>query len=215
MSIVAEFSTSAEAFALGDALAEHPAVRVELEKVVPTRKEVLPFFWAWGGDLDAFQETVRDQSIVAELRVVDTLDDQRLYRVEWTRVLTDLGRIIRRADATVLEASGQDDTWRFELRFPSHDDVRGFQTDCADHDISLDLERLHSLTELDAEGKYDLTPEQRDTLLTALEEGYFEEPRAITLEELADELGLSSTAVSGRMRRAHAKLVARALVTDI
>ncbi|USZ67080.1 helix-turn-helix domain-containing protein [Halorussus salilacus] len=214
MSIVAEFSTPAEAFALGEALAEHPGIRVELEKVVPTRKEVLPFFWAWGGDLDAFEETVRDQSIVAELEVVDTIDDQRLYRVEWTRVLNDLGRILRRADATVLEASGRDDTWRFELRFASHDEVRGFQTACIDHDISLDLERLHSLTELDAEGKYDLTPEQREALLTALEEGYFEEPRGITLEELADELGLSSTAVSGRMRRAHAKLVTRTLVTD-
>jgi hypothetical protein len=214
MSIIAEFTTPAEDFALGDALAAHTDVRVELEKVVPTRMQILPFFWAWGEDLDEFGETVREEPLVASLRVVDTLEDQRLYRVEWTDVMTDLGRIIRSADATVLEASGQRDAWRFELRFPSHEEVRSFQADCNDYDISLELQRLHSLTELDADGKYDLTAEQRDTLLTALEHGYFEEPRGITLEELAELQGLSPTAVSGRMRRAEAKLIARTLVTD-
>jgi predicted DNA binding protein len=214
MSIIAEFTTPAGEFALGDALAAHPEVRLELEKVVPTRMQILPFFWAWGEDLDAFAETVREQSIVKSLTVVDSVDDQVLYRIEWTDVMTDLGRIIRSADATVLEASGQRDTWRFELRFASHEDARAFQADCNDHDISLELRRLHTLTELDADGKYDLTPEQRDTLLTALEHGYFEEPRDITLEELAELQNLSPTAVSGRMRRAEAKLIARTLVTD-
>ncbi|WP_137283976.1 helix-turn-helix domain-containing protein [Halorussus salinisoli] len=214
MSIIAEFTTPAGEFALGDALAAHPDVRVELEKVVPTRKQILPFFWAWGNDLDAFAETVRDQSLVESLEVVDGVDDQILYRVEWSDVMTDLGRIIRQTDATVLEASGQSDTWQFELRFASNERVRSFQADCTDHDISLELRRLHSLTEIDTDDKYDLTSEQRDTLLTALEHGYFEEPRDITLEELSERLGLSPTAVSGRMRRAEAKLITRTLVTD-
>lgn len=215
MSIVAEFSAAADEIALGGALSAHPEVRVELEKVVPTRMEMLPFFWAWGGDLDAFSETVRDQPVVSELRLVDSIDDQRLYRVEWEQAMSELGRIIRRADATVLEASGRRSRWQFELRFHDHEDVRTFQSDCAEHDLSLDLKRLHSLTELNANGKHDLTPEQRDTLLTALDHGYFEEPRGITLQELADVLELSPTAVSGRMRRGQAKLVARSLVTDI
>lgn len=214
MSIVAEFTTSAEEFVLGSALAAHPEVRVELEKVVPTRMQVLPFFWAWGGDLDAFAETAREQPVVEDLRAVDRVDDHVLYRVEWTDVMSDLGRLIRQADATVLEASGQRDLWRFELRFPSHTEVRSFQSDCTDHDISLELRRLHSLTEIDADGEYDLTPEQRNTLLTALEHGYFNEPRDVTLEELADILDLSPTAVSGRMRRAEAALISRTLVTD-
>ncbi|NEU58937.1 bacterio-opsin activator domain-containing protein [Halorussus sp. MSC15.2] len=214
MSIIAEFTTPAGEFALGDALAAHPDVRVELEKVVPTRKEILPFFWAWGETLAEFAETVREQPRVESLEVVDSIDDQTLYRVEWSDVVADLARVIQSVDATVLEASGQRDVWRFELRFPSHDAVRSFQSDCIDHDISLELQRLHSLTEIDADGTYDLTAEQRDTLLTALEHGYFEEPRDVTLEELADLLDLSPTAVSGRMRRAEAKLIARTLVTD-
>ncbi|WP_128477310.1 helix-turn-helix domain-containing protein [Halorussus pelagicus] len=214
MSIIAEFTTPAEAFALGDVLAAHPNVRVELEKVVPTRREILPFFWAWGSNLAAFAETVREQSVVESLERVEGIDDRVLYRVVWAEGTTDLGRILRATDATVLEASGQDDAWRFELRFADHDDVRAFQSKCVERDISLELRRLHTLTELAADGNYGLTPEQRETLLTALERGYFEEPRDITLEELSEELGLSPTAVSGRMRRAESKLIARTLVTE-
>ncbi|UPW02209.1 helix-turn-helix domain-containing protein [Halorussus gelatinilyticus] len=214
MSVIAEFTTPAEEFTLGDALAAHPDVRVELEKVVPTRKEVVPFFWARGRNLDAFAETVRQQSGVETLEQVEGMDDRILYRVDWTDATSDLGRVLRTGDATVLEASGQDDTWHFELRFTDHDGVRSFQTECVDNDVALELRRLHSLSEVGTEGSYDLTPEQRETLLTALERGYFEEPRDITLEQLADELGLSPTAVSGRMRRAEAKLISRTLVTE-
>lgn len=214
MSIIAEFTTPADEFALGGALAAHPEVRVELEKVVPTRGEVVPFFWAWGPDLDAFAETVREQSGVAALERVERVDDRTLYRVEWADATSDLGRVFRTADATVLEASGRDDAWHFELRFGDHDGVQSFQAECVANDVPLELRRLHSLSEVGTDESYDLTPEQRETLLTALDRGYFEEPRDITLEELADELGLSPTAVSGRMRRAEAKLIARTLVTE-
>jgi len=214
MSVIAEFTTPADEFVLGGALAAHPDVRVELEQVVPTRGEVVPFFWAWGRNLDAFAETVREQSGVAALEQVEGVDDQILYRVEWTDATTDLGRVFRTTDATVLEASGRDDAWHFELRFADHDGVQSFQAECVYSDVGLELRRLHSLSAVGTGESYDLTSEQRETLLTALERGYFEEPRDITLEELADELGLSPTAVSGRMRRAEAKLIARTLVTE-
>ncbi|WP_158055285.1 bacterio-opsin activator domain-containing protein [Halorussus halophilus] len=214
MSIIAEFSTQSKDFALGGALAAHPEVRVELEKVVPTRRDVFPFFWAWGEELEAFAETLREQPSVSTLDVVDSVDDGVLYRVEWANVMTDLGWVIQQAEATVLDASGQADIWEFELRFPTHDGVQSFQEDCGDRDISLELKRLHSLNEVSVDGQYDLTTEQRDTLLAALEHGYFNEPRDVTLEQLADILDLSPTAVSGRMRRAEATLISRTLLTD-
>lgn len=214
MSIIAEFTTPSEDFALGGALVAHPDVRVDLEKVVPTHREVFPFFWAWGEELDAFAETLRDQPSVGSLDVVDSVDDGVLFRVEWKDVMTDLGWVIQHAEAAVLDASGQGDTWQFELRFPTHEAVQSFQAACADRDISLELKRLHSLNEVGVDGQYDLTTEQRDTLLAALEHGYFNEPRDVTLEQLADILELSPTAVSGRMRRAEARLIARTLVMD-
>lgn len=46
-----------------------------------------------------------------------------------------------------------------------------------------------------------LTPTQRETLETAYEHGYFDDPRNATVAELANQLEVSASAVSGRLRR--------------
>lgn len=56
-----------------------------------------------------------------------------------------------------------------------------------------------------------LTDKQRRTLEIALEEGYYERPREISLSELADRLDISKSAVSQRIRNAEIKLVKTAL----
>jgi predicted DNA binding protein len=43
--------------------------------------------------------------------------------------------------------------------------------------------------------------------VTAYKEGYFEEPRTTSLEELGDILDISPTAVGGRLRRGMAALI--------
>ncbi len=56
-----------------------------------------------------------------------------------------------------------------------------------------------------------LTEKQRHTLEVALELGYFETPRDITLKELAAELDITHQALSERLRRATAALATAAL----
>lgn len=56
-----------------------------------------------------------------------------------------------------------------------------------------------------------LTEKQRETLELALEEGYYERPREADLGELADQLGISRSAVSQRIRNAELKLITSAL----
>ncbi|MFC7095867.1 helix-turn-helix domain-containing protein [Halobaculum marinum] len=52
----------------------------------------------------------------------------------------------------------------------------------------------------------DIREEQREILTMAVERGYFETPRAVTLDELAAETGLPRSTVSYRLRRATAEL---------
>ena len=59
-----------------------------------------------------------------------------------------------------------------------------------------------------------LTDEQRETILFAYNRGFFEEPRETSLESLAQELGLSSTAVGGRIRRGINALVEATVVEE-
>jgi predicted DNA binding protein len=56
-----------------------------------------------------------------------------------------------------------------------------------------------------------LTETERRTLEVAFAQGYFESPRAVTLADLGDRLGVSDVAVSGTLRRAERKLLAATL----
>lgn len=60
----------------------------------------------------------------------------------------------------------------------------------------------------------ELTEDQRETILVAYEHGYFSEPRETSLEELANILDLSSTAVGGRIRRGINALVEATIVQE-
>lgn len=53
-----------------------------------------------------------------------------------------------------------------------------------------------------------LTPKQRDILRTALEAGYYEIPRAVTHEDLADELGLAPGTVGEHLRKIESTVLA-------
>jgi predicted DNA binding protein len=55
-----------------------------------------------------------------------------------------------------------------------------------------------------------LTDKQRETLEIALRTGYYEQPRKADLSDLADEIGVSKSAVSQRLRSAEAKIIKNA-----
>lgn len=53
----------------------------------------------------------------------------------------------------------------------------------------------------------ELTETERETLVVAAESGYFETPRQTSLDDLAEQFGVSKTAVSMNLRRAERKLI--------
>jgi len=61
------------------------------------------------------------------------------------------------------------------------------------------------------EGCRDLSATERETLETAVSEGYFESPRDATLSDLADRFDVSKPAVSKTLRRGEGKLLGRAV----
>ncbi|ELY63561.1 helix-turn-helix domain-containing protein, partial [Natronobacterium gregoryi] len=107
---------------------------------------------------------------------------------------------------SLLEAWGANGWWQIKTRFPDRDALCTGYDRLADQGIDADLRRVtdvHDRTEIDTR----LTPEQREALEAALEYGYFEIPRRISMEELAEELGISHQALSERFRRAYETLV--------
>lgn len=214
MSVVLEFSIDADAFQLGRVLAPSPRTHVTLERIVPTDPAVMPYLWATGDDLDSFAENVRAQSTVERFQTVDRLDGRGLFRIEWADSPSDLLTTIAETDAAVLQAEG-DSTWVFRLRFPDHEALSAFHTRAVENGIPIHVEQTYTVTEASEQGRrFDLTPDQREALVLALQRGYFASPREVSLEELAGDLGITRQAVSQRIRRGNEQVLRSALLPD-
>ncbi|WP_101295191.1 helix-turn-helix domain-containing protein [Halegenticoccus soli] len=215
MSVIAEFTVPAEEFALGRALKRDSKMEIEFERTVPSRTDRLPFFFVWDcSDYEAFEREARKEPEIEELALVERFDAGALYRVKWTEHVDEFIQAIMQADATIVEAVGNDETWSFELRFPDSENVSRFQSELREYEMGVRVNRI--ATELDAKSaeSYGLTDPQREALLAAFRRGYFSEPRAVSLSDLAAELGISSAAATGRMRRAVRTLIANTLLRD-
>ncbi|WP_135830271.1 helix-turn-helix domain-containing protein [Halorussus halobius] len=213
MSVIAAVSVPVEDFPLGRALEETPDVRVELDRIVPTGDAVLPFFWAWGEDVDSLVTTLAEDASVEEVAVPDRVDGGALVRATWTAA-PGLVAGIAESGVTLLEAYRWEEFWRLRLRSPDHESVVALQRYCADHDVDLRLEWIHTLAAIEAGEQYGLTDDQRRTVVAAFERGYFDDPRGITIEELAAGADVSPRAVSKRLRRGLRNLVDATLAVE-
>ena len=107
--------------------------------------------------------------------------------------------------ATVLEARGTAESWDFRLRFGSHDDLSTFNISLTEKGIPVTLRRIYHPPESDE--RPEVSSVQRETLREAYRRGYFQIPRRINQAELADELEISDSALSQRIRRGVSKLI--------
>ncbi|APW96894.1 bacterio-opsin activator [Halobiforma lacisalsi AJ5] len=212
MSIVAEFSVKSDDFALNHALTEAPHMVVEIEQVVATMEdEVMPYFWVSGGDHAEFEAAFEQDDSVTNIAAIDAVDEARLYRAEWTRNVETIVYAYVELGATILQAVGRDRNWELRMRFDDREALSRFQAYCEEHGISFDLNRIQEQEQPMASAQYDLTTKQRETLVTALEEGYYEVPQGISMSELADRLGISQQALSKRFHAAHENLITSTL----
>lgn len=213
MSVIAELSVPTDQFALGETLPAVPDASVEFERVVTHSQEwVMPFLWVTGDGREAFDERVRDDATVADADLVHEFDHAWLYQMEWDDDVTRLVNAIFDRKGTLLDAVGDQECWDVEVRFRDHDALSRLQEHFDRTDVAFTVDRVYAPTEPRRPG-YTLTPTQRRSLVAALERGYFDVPRRTSMTTLADELDISTNALSERLRRATANVVRTAVTT--
>jgi predicted DNA binding protein len=213
MSVIAEFTIEAEEFLLGQLVAAHPSLTVELERVVPAARRVMPYVWGYGDELDEFETNLANDPSVKTFEVLDRLDGSALYKIEWEEPTEELVSGIAETDATILQAQGKDE-WTFRIRFEDHQGLSEFNTFCQQHGIGYRLTRVYAVPDPTTDRPYGLTNAQAETLTRAVERGYFEVPRQVSFAELAAELGISEQAVSERVRRGANAVLSHVLLDE-
>lgn len=212
MSLVADFSVASEDFALHHSLTATPHMIVEVERVVATLEDrIMPYFWVSGGDQAEFEEAFHEDRSVKNVAVIDEVDGARLYRAEWTENVETIVYAYVEIGATILQAIGRDENWELRMRFDDRDKLSEFREHCEENGIAFELNRLTEQEQPMASAQYDLTPKQRETLVTALEAGYYDVPQTVTMSDLASEMGVSQQALSKRFHNGHRNLISSVL----
>lgn len=217
MSVIVEFTVPTDEFLFGSTLTTNSAVAISLEEIVPMDSTMIPYFWATGDDLESFEKHALSDPHIDAIRQFDRIEDSALYRVDWHHDDVGLLDALVETSAVVLEAYSDEtavNRWNFRVRFPNHDLLGGFYNVCTDNEITIHIGRVYTLTEASRAGRaFELTPDQREALVLAVQKGYFKVPRETDLGEIAAELDISQQATSKRIRRGADKVLRTSLLS--
>ncbi|TYL39216.1 bacterio-opsin activator [Natronococcus pandeyae] len=214
MSVITEFTIPAEAFALEHTFDTVSDVTIQIERLASHSREwVMPFCWVTCEDLEAVTDALREDPTVDGVRLVDSDSDVGYLNVHWNESVQSLIDTVVDQHGIMQEVEANDGIWHLKLKFLDGDAVQKFQTYFDEKGYSFELQRLYDGT-APKEREYDLTADQREALVMALEMGYFDVPREANIEDLAAELEISTNAVSQRLRRANRNLTRNTLTVS-
>ncbi|MDZ5811951.1 helix-turn-helix domain-containing protein [Halorubrum sp. AD140] len=146
-------------------------------------------------------ESLRNSASVTSVRVVDHVASSRLVTIAVPLRPESPMEHLARSDVEIVEAVGTAEAWLFRVRAPARDSIRELAQRGGEERDVLRVGRVFEPTSGSERVEAALTPQQETTLRTALDCGYFRVPRETSLKELSEELAVSDSAVSQRLRR--------------
>lgn len=221
MAIIAEVRFAHEDSGLFHTLNELPEVDVSVVRDARTDPGhdvyVIQFS---GGELTEIEAVLEDDHTVESVTRLPGFETQQLLGIEFAPVTLLLNPKVTAANGFVIEARGSavDGTrgWHERWLLPDGEALRSIWRHAREQGFDFEVVELHQHGRADKgfHGSDVVTEEQREALTAAREGGYFTEPREMSLEELAETLGISSTAAAGRLRRGMKALVGATLILD-
>ncbi len=121
----ATFTVPADQFPLGTVFQHLPDVSVTLERIIPAQDVIIPYFWVRGTIADEIETAFSAHPGVETIRLVDSVEDEYLLRVEWALEYAGILSTLAEADIPLLNAAGTKQQWTFETRgyrLPPHPD---------------------------------------------------------------------------------------------
>ncbi|ADB63607.1 Bacterio-opsin activator HTH domain protein (plasmid) [Haloterrigena turkmenica DSM 5511] len=181
-----------------------PDMKLQQEEFRTVSGEPRLTVWAWGDDFDSFETALTTDSTIAGYQRLSDLHEKRLYQLIFLkgREKKYLYPIALEQNIMAIRVIITSDGANLIPRFPSREAITAYHEACQERGISFQLQQLYREKPDDPSEQFGLTPGQREVLIRAHKRGYFNQPRNVTLEELAEGMEVSSSALGRRMRRA-------------
>lgn len=212
MAVIAHLRIPADSFELGRILELEAPGTIELENMVPLGERAIPFFSVSDSVRESFESNVEAHPSVSKIIEVTRHNDERLYSLEWDVARDVFFQGVVELNGQLLSGTGTASTWEFEIRFPTHEALSEFQEYCSNARIDLEVGRIYNPVRPGTSIWYGVTNPQRETLIRAVQGGYYSIPRQMSTQDLAEEFGVSDQAVTERLRRAIITLTENTLI---
>lgn len=222
MTILTEVRFAHEDGALADTLSAFPDLTVSIVRETSTAPDQNVFFFRFD---DVPPERIRlvleNDRTVRDASPISAIDDHQLWGIEFTSETKLLGPEVTKEGGFVVDARSSPTRrtprgWLERWFLPDHSGLHNIWQHAQAAGFEFDVRSLsQQLQSGDAHIDSDpLTEQQRTALVMAYERGYFAEPRTTSLEELADSLDLSPSAVNGRLKRGLRALIGTTLIIE-
>jgi predicted DNA binding protein len=203
MATIAEFTIPVEGFALEDTIQDAPITQIEIERVAAHGPDhVMPYAWVTAEDFDRVGRSFGNDTTLNGWDLVSETDDGvRLYRMKWVERAELLVNILTEQEGVILSAVATEGIWNFRALFPERDALSAAYEYAEEIGVRIELTAIYEMED-DREGRFGLSEPQYEAITLATERGYYDVPREISLEELANDLDISHQSLSERLRRA-------------
>lgn len=197
----------ADEFALYEALSSLPGVEFEIEHIVlSSDKATVPLIWVRKSKQEAVETAIENDHSVQDFMLLSAFDDELLYRMEWISEVELVLQMLTNSKATITDAFGTDGQWYLRILYPNRESLAETTQYAEKQGLTFDLTAIRRLEDKPA-SRLGLTEAQFEALETAHETGFYDIPRGIDQNELANELNISHQALSERLRRATDALI--------
>lgn len=188
-------------------------IRVISQGTTDPGSTVFPFLIEYDDRRD-LEESLDEDPTVAGYELVEWVEEAGVYYIHHTPETKLISQAVTDANGFLVHSETENDGWLVRMLLPDRGALNVVWEHALENDISLNIIEIYGNERATVDASFGLTDEQRTALKLAYEKGYYVEPREMSLDELAEELGLSSTAMSGRLRRGMRNLIAATLAGD-
>ena len=172
------------------------------------------FYRVESPDFSQFEAGLRnDHTIGTFERVIETSDGKAIYSFEYTEQAKVISPIVSAANGVILDMQNDGSAWILTIWLADRQELSSLWDYAESNDIVIELVRVNEYARLD-NSDAGLTDSQREALLVALDQGYFDDPRNATLSDVAGVLEISQPAASGLVRRGTKRLIIATLLDD-
>lgn len=214
MAIVAELLLGGRSFPLVGVAKEIPSGRISVLKLSLRSDDELLFIVSVNDQSrTAFEQELRSQSGVTDVLQIGEAGGNWFYKLIATfNAGLDESYEFEKHEGVMLDGTITSDGLRKEKVFSDYDALQTLRDRCDVLGIPFELLRIAVDPENPGEpDTFGLTDKQYRAMSLAFAHGYYDSPRKMTTQELAEELGISAASASDLLRRAENQLISQTL----